>query len=1116
MPKNYYRRLLVLLISLGGILLFLLILQPPFFVTAAPDEAISTSTTIDVTIPDTSVVGQSFVVTFTVRRTEENPNGYSIRGTVVVSDGAGDTCSYSWTGTDPVFTLGWMSQCYLTSHTAGVKQLVATFTPYVPEQFAGSVSAPFDHTVDKADTTAAVTYSPSPPIACSDVTLKATVSPVSPGGGTPSSGTVTFYEGAVNLGNGTYLGSAQWSLAITLPPGWHPVHAVYNGSSDYNGSTAPGVNFTVPKADSTIAITNVGSNPSKFGESITLRAASGGACGTPTGLVNFYDAGSWFGSASLNASGIASLVESGLSVGSHALTAAYAGDSAYNSSNSNTLTQQVNKSDTAAALVAYPTTAPISSTVTFTATLSAVSPGSGVPGGVVIFKEGEISLGSAYLNSAGKAIWLASHLATGVHNITAVYGGDASFNGSSSSPLEVTIQSQADVFVEKTSDPVTVYAGEQMDYQVAVTNNGPSAAQQVTVLDVLPDEISFQIDSSGACLQPVELKGLRAVLAGSNEVPPVSTPASGLATFVLDTSTNELFYSIQVSQIDNLTAGHIHLGAAGANGPIQVTLYNGSPFFDPTQPLVSSVVLSPSQAAALLANPAGYYVNLHTADYPAGEIRGQLSLSAHTPLKCALGSMQVSQTRQFDVYASALPESEPDTTITNVAIVTSATDLGDPLMWNNVSSAENLLLGKADLKATKYGKPDNEVRAGELLTYTILVDNLGPGVAHTVVLTDVLQSDGSFQIVSLESDRPADCDPTSGSFTGQMQLRCDLADPLEVMAPEASGRWKLVVKVTADEKQTINNTVDVVGADLDPNLSNNTAHVEHDITDVADLSILKSAIGEVQEDCQPGGTFILMPDEVTAGLVLTYTLTIDNLGPSTAENVEAQDRLPAWVEILAITPSQGSCNWGTPGDPLDKMACGLGNLSPSGNATVAIRLKIPSWVAGGTQLQNDALVLSDVFDPNNENNFASNQTTVDAWADLSVSKVQLPEIAVPGRGITYTITVNNTGPSDAAAAPVADLAPTELDAVSWICVTSGKAACTPTGLGNIIDQVDLPSGELVTYTLIGTLNTFVPFTNTVTVSAPTGIPDPYLENNQASVINTPVVYYYPFITRIFP
>ena len=76
-------------------------------------------------------------------------------------------------------------------------------------------------------------------------------------------------------------------------------------------------------------------------------------------------------------------------------------------------------------------------------------------------------------------------------------------------------------------------------------------------------------------------------------------------------------------------------------------------------------------------------------------------------------------------------------------------------MYNNVASSRNLVLGLADLKIRKFGKPDWQVAAGETLSYTIIVDNLGPSIAEAVRVRDFLVSNGEYMIAGLpDSVRP--------------------------------------------------------------------------------------------------------------------------------------------------------------------------------------------------------------------------------------------------------------------------------------------------------------------------------------------------------------------------
>ena len=107
-------------------------------------------------------------------------------------------------------------------------------------------------------------------------------------------------------------------------------------------------------------------------------------------------------------------------------------------------------------------------------------------------------------------------------------------------------------------------------------------------------------------------------------------------------------------------------------------------------------------------------------------------------------------------------------------------DTFDPAEYNDYASAPILIQGRADLKIQKFGKPEGEVRAGDELIYTVIVDNLGTGFAHEVTIDDVLESDGSFDLLEVTSDRDALCDPESGTFENDMFLSCALSDTLDV------------------------------------------------------------------------------------------------------------------------------------------------------------------------------------------------------------------------------------------------------------------------------------------------------------------------------------------------
>lgn len=121
---------------------------------------------------------------------------------------------------------------------------------------------------------------------------------------------------------------------------------------------------------------------------------------------------------------------------------------------------------------------------------------------------------------------------------------------------------------------------------------------------------------------PAVLTEFRASLLQTNEVAPLAfTGAYGMAMMTFEHPTHRLSYELRVTGIPSATAVHIHRAPIGVNGPIVFDLL-GSGVLSDTAPLKGVVQLTPAQVADLFAG--NYYVNVHTAAHPGGELRGQL------------------------------------------------------------------------------------------------------------------------------------------------------------------------------------------------------------------------------------------------------------------------------------------------------------------------------------------------------------------------------------------------------------------------------------------------------------------------------------------------------------
>jgi len=178
-------------------------------------------------------------------------------------------------------------------------------------------------------------------------------------------------------------------------------------------------------------------NPSTSGQNVTFTATVSPSAAT--GTVQFFDGATSLGTVPLGG-GKATLSTSALSVGPHSITARYSGDTNYTGSTSSVLTQTVNS------LISSTTSLKSSlnpsvrgQQVTFTATVKPSS-GAGTPTGTVTFLDGSSTLGSSTLNASGVATFSTASLSVGTHSITARYGGDTNYNGSTSAVLSQTVK----------------------------------------------------------------------------------------------------------------------------------------------------------------------------------------------------------------------------------------------------------------------------------------------------------------------------------------------------------------------------------------------------------------------------------------------------------------------------------------------------------------------------------------------------------------------------------------------------------------------------------------------------------------------------------------------------
>ena len=392
--------------------------------TSAPHtQTVKVATTTTALTSSLNPAGTNQSVTFTATVTSQFGGGAA--GSVVFSSGSQTLGTASLSGNIASLTTSFS--------TAGTDSISAKYNG--DRNHSGSTSSRLNEVVKTAAATTLVS-SLNPSVVGQAVTFTATVS--STAGAPPNGEIVTFYNGSAVLGTAPLSGGIASLTTSSLSAGIFTITASYGGDANFAASTSPGlrqvVNSTAKSATATTLVSNL--NPSIYGQKVifTATVTTSGAV-PPTGNVNFKWNGNSIGSATLNASGVATLTRSNLNADTYPLTAVYTGDASNLGSTSAVMSQLVTRATSSATLTSSPNPSTQAQAVTFTATISSPTVAATGP---VTFTAGKTVLGTAQL-SGGKAKFTTSTLAVGSTKVTATYQGDSNIAGSSASVTQ-TVQ----------------------------------------------------------------------------------------------------------------------------------------------------------------------------------------------------------------------------------------------------------------------------------------------------------------------------------------------------------------------------------------------------------------------------------------------------------------------------------------------------------------------------------------------------------------------------------------------------------------------------------------------------------------------------------------------------
>ena len=262
------------------------------------------------------------------------------------------------------------------------------------------------------------------------------------------------FVSAISIGSGWY----DIPSAIALSPNGSVIVAgMFTGEADFDPSTTVNtlksdvtnsnlrsrflLNLSNQTSINTTTTLTASTTSSVTGQPITLNARLLPLDNsTPSGVTAyFYDGNILIGQAN-TVSGLATLAASGLSVGTHQLSVRMVdNNNLYLPSTSSAITVNVAKASTSLTLSGPASATTNGASASFTARVAAVSPGSGVPSGSVLFFDGTTQIGSAVINGSGDATFATTTLAVGAHAITASYAGDSGYTGAVSGTVNHSV-----------------------------------------------------------------------------------------------------------------------------------------------------------------------------------------------------------------------------------------------------------------------------------------------------------------------------------------------------------------------------------------------------------------------------------------------------------------------------------------------------------------------------------------------------------------------------------------------------------------------------------------------------------------------------------------------------
>ena len=618
---------------------------------------------------------------------------------------------------------------------------------------------------------------------------------------------------------------------------------------------------------------------------------------------------------------------------------------------------------------------------------------------------------------------------------TALVSGGGEINLTNDTSTNVAnVVSSADLAVTNVASPDPVTAGSNLTFTQVLTNNGPSAADNVTMVQAVPANTTFSsitAPSGWSCTTP-PVGGTGNVVctaltmsggtAGFSMVVKVNT---GLAngTVITDTATASSSVTDPVSTNNTASASTV----VGGSSTAEMTVTNvASP-----NPVVAGSDITYTQIATNVGTGTANNPSL-VETVPANTTF--VSLSVPTGTTCT-PTLTVGSTGTTTCTAAAAPAGSSGTVVFVVkvnAAVTAGTIITDTATANssnqafgaNSAVATDVVAAnntQADLALSTAATPLT-VYPGNDITYVQTVTDNGPAAASNLTFTEAVPANTTFASVSA----PVGWSCTAPAVGATGTITCTAAS----LALSASANIIVVVNVAPTiTASPISESALITATTTDPNSANNNPSTSTPVLPVCDLSV----------------TNTVNPTYGTANQDLVYTQIVSNSGPSNCAGGTFTEAIP--TNTTLVLPFNSPAGWTC--TTTGSISCTNPTIAPGASSTFTVTVLIGSGVTAGTQITDEAIVGTTTHDSNTVNNYATVVVGVAGatQADLSVTNSASPNPVAAGSNITYTQSATNAGPAAASTVTFTETLPPNTTAQSltgtagWTC-TVGSLTCT--------------------------------------------------------------------------